>query len=141
MLPWRVSFDSCHGYSWTREAACAHNGAVQAQVGKIKKLREMCDAAGVDPWIEVDGGISPANAYQASIHRSPRHCSTPGSGPGGARHFVQDSRSVIAPVQVIEAGANALVAGSAVFGAKDYAEAIKGIKSSKAPAGKQLQHA
>ena len=40
---------------------------MQAQVGKIKKLREMCDAAGVDPWIEVDGGISPANAYQASI--------------------------------------------------------------------------
>ena len=42
---------------------------------------------------------------------------------------------------MIEAGANALVAGSAVFGAKDYAEAIKGIKSSKAPADKQLQHA
>uniref|UniRef100_A0A0D3AY78 Ribulose-phosphate 3-epimerase n=1 Tax=Brassica oleracea var. oleracea TaxID=109376 RepID=A0A0D3AY78_BRAOL len=35
--------------------------------------------------------------------------------------------------QVIEAGANALVAGSAVFGAKDYAEAIKGIKTSKKP--------
>lgn len=27
-------------------------------------------------------------------------------------------------LQVIEAGANALVAGSAVFGAKDYAEGI-----------------
>ncbi|CAF2144915.1 unnamed protein product, partial [Brassica napus] len=35
--------------------------------------------------------------------------------------------------KVIEAGANALVAGSAVFGAKDYAEAIKGIKTSKKP--------
>ena len=35
--------------------------------------------------------------------------------------------------QVIEAGANALVAGSAVFGSKDYAEAIAGIKASKAP--------
>ncbi|CAL5441686.1 unnamed protein product [Camellia sinensis] len=33
--------------------------------------------------------------------------------------------------KVIEAGANALVAGSAVFGAKDYAEAIKGIKPNK----------
>ena len=42
---------------------------------------------GVNPWIEVDGGVSPANAYQ-----------------------------------LIEVGANALVAGSAVFGAKDYAE-------------------
>lgn len=41
---------------------------------------------GVNPWIEVDGGVSPANAYQ-----------------------------------LIEVGANALVAGSAVFGAKDYA--------------------
>ena len=37
-------------------------------------------------------------------------------------------------MQVIEAGANALVAGSAVFGSKDYAEAIAGIKASKAPA-------
>ena len=37
-------------------------------------------------------------------------------------------------LQVIEAGANALVAGSAVFGSKDYAEAIAGIKASKAPA-------
>ncbi|WZY79559.1 hypothetical protein YC2023_025943 [Brassica napus] len=35
--------------------------------------------------------------------------------------------------KVIEVGANALVAGSAVFGAKDYAEAIKGIKTSKKP--------
>ncbi|MCH91543.1 ribulose-phosphate 3-epimerase chloroplastic-like, partial [Trifolium medium] len=51
------------------------------------------------PWIEVDGGVTPANAYK-----------------------------------VIEAGANALVAGSAVFGAKDYAEAIRGIKASKRPA-------
>ncbi|KAI3899163.1 hypothetical protein MKW92_007607 [Papaver armeniacum] len=53
---------------------------------------------GVNPWIEVDGGVTPKNAYK-----------------------------------VIEAGANALVAGSAVFGAKDYAEAIKGIKTSKRP--------
>ncbi len=53
---------------------------------------------GLNPWIEVDGGVTPANAYK-----------------------------------VIDAGANALVAGSAVFGAPDYAEAIKGIKASKAP--------
>jgi ribulose-phosphate 3-epimerase len=79
---------------------------IDYQVEKVRKLREMCDAAGADPWIEVDGGIGPDNAWQ-----------------------------------VIEAGANALVAGSAVFGSKDYAEAIKGIKTSKAPAGKQLQHA
>ena len=35
--------------------------------------------------------------------------------------------------KVIEAGANALVAGSAVFNSPDYAAAIAGIKASKAP--------
>ncbi len=45
----------------------------------------ICVTQGVNPWIEVDGGVTPANAYQ-----------------------------------LIDAGANALVAGSAVFGAKSY---------------------
>ncbi|KAI7751645.1 hypothetical protein M8C21_025309 [Ambrosia artemisiifolia] len=85
---------------------------IESQVKKISDLRRMCidknpkgppDAcnrprdqlshwvlqarSGVNPWIEVDGGVGPNNAYK-----------------------------------VIEAGANALVAGSAVFGAKDYAQ-------------------
>lgn len=34
---------------------------------------------------------------------------------------------------VKDAGANAIVAGSAVFGAKDYAQAIQEIRDSKAP--------
>jgi ribulose-phosphate 3-epimerase len=34
---------------------------------------------------------------------------------------------------VIEAGANAIVSGSGVFGLPDYAEAIRGIRSSKRP--------
>lgn len=71
---------------------------IESQVKKISDLRRMCAERGVNPWIEVDGGVTPSNAYK-----------------------------------VIEAGANALVAGSAVFGAKDYAEAIKGIKTSKKP--------
>ena len=50
----------------------------------------------MNPWIEVDGGVSPANAYK-----------------------------------VIDAGANALVAGSAVFNSPDYAAAIAGIKASR----------
>ena len=50
---------------------------------------DACLTQGVDPWIEIDGGVGPANAYQ-----------------------------------VIEAGCNAIVAGSAVFGAKDYAEGM-----------------
>ncbi|DBA82966.1 TPA: hypothetical protein ACH3X1_006745 [Trebouxia sp. C0004] len=72
---------------------------IEYQVEKVRKLRQMCNDAGVSPWIEVDGGISGKNAYK-----------------------------------VIEAGANALVAGSAVFGAPDYSEAIKSIKTSKNPA-------
>lgn len=71
---------------------------IESQVKKISELRRMCVEKGVNPWIEVDGGVGPKNAYK-----------------------------------VIEAGANALVAGSAVFGAPDYAEAIRGIKSSKRP--------
>jgi ribulose-phosphate 3-epimerase len=67
-------------------------------VPKIQKLRQMCDDRGLDPWIEVDGGLKANNTWQ-----------------------------------VLEAGANAIVAGSAVFGAKDYAEAIAGIRNSKRP--------
>ncbi|CAJ1435972.1 unnamed protein product [Effrenium voratum] len=50
-------------------------------------------AQGVDPWIEIDGGASGANAKD-----------------------------------IKEAGCNAIVAGSAVFNAPDYAEAVKAIK-------------
>ena len=71
---------------------------IESQVEKIAKIKAMCDAKGVNPWIEVDGGVSPANTYK-----------------------------------VIEAGANALVAGSAVFNSPDYAAAIAGIKASKRP--------
>lgn len=67
-------------------------------VPKITKLRQMCDERGLDPWIEVDGGLKANNSWQ-----------------------------------VIEAGANAIVAGSAVFNAPDYAEAIKGVRNSKRP--------
>jgi ribulose-phosphate 3-epimerase len=67
---------------------------------KIRKLRQMCDERGLDPWIEVDGGLKANNTWQ-----------------------------------VIEAGANAIVAGSAVFNTPnhDYAKAIADIRSSKRP--------
>lgn len=65
-------------------------------VPKIRKLRQMCDERGLDPWIEVDGGLKANNTWQ-----------------------------------VLEAGANAIVAGSAVFKADDYAETIKAIRNSK----------
>lgn len=60
---------------------------IESQVNKTRRLKELCNERGVNPWIEIDGGVTPANAYK-----------------------------------LIEAGANALVAGSAVYGAKDYAE-------------------
>jgi ribulose-phosphate 3-epimerase len=69
-------------------------------VPKIRALRKLCDARGLDPIIEVDGGISGVNAWQ-----------------------------------VIDAGATAIVAGSAVFGAADYAAAITAIRQSAAPRG------
>ena len=71
---------------------------IPAVVPKIRQLRALCDERGLDPWIEVDGGIKASNAWQ-----------------------------------VIEAGANAIVAGSAVFKAKDYAEAIRAIRNSRRP--------
>ena len=67
-------------------------------VPKIEKLRLMCQERGLDPWIEVDGGLKPNNTWQ-----------------------------------VLEAGANAIVAGSAVFKAPDYSAAIEGIRHSKRP--------
>src|SRR6266851_6723468 len=65
---------------------------------KIRALRRLCNERGVDPIIEVDGGLSGANAWQ-----------------------------------VIDAGATAIVAGSAVFGAADYAAAIAAIRHSAPP--------
>ena len=71
---------------------------IPSVVPKIRKLRQMCDERGLDPWIEVDGGLKANNTWQ-----------------------------------VLEAGANAIVAGSAVFNAPDYAEAITNIRNSKRP--------
>jgi len=71
---------------------------IESQVAKIAEIKRRCDEKGVNPWIEVDGGVGPDNAYK-----------------------------------VIEAGANAIVAGSAVFKAPSYADAIAGIKASTRP--------
>ena len=71
---------------------------IPSAVDKVRSLRRMCDERGLDPWIEVDGGIKANNAWQ-----------------------------------VIEAGANALVAGSAVFNTDNYAEEISNIRNSRRP--------
>ncbi len=76
---------------------------IPTMVTKIAQLRQMCDERGLDPWIEVDGGLKVNNTWQ-----------------------------------VLEVGANAIVAGSAVFNAPDYAEAIEGIRNSKRPVEREL---
>lgn len=60
---------------------------------KIAALRTLCDARGLSPHIEVDGG--------------------------------QDAATVSS---VVEAGADVIVAGTAIFGRSDYAEAINAIR-------------
>ena len=65
---------------------------------KIRELRRLCSARGLDPWIEVDGGQNGENAWQA-----------------------------------VDAGADALVAGSSVFGSNDYAAAIARLRAHALP--------
>ena len=65
---------------------------------KIAALRRLCDARGLDPYIEVDGGQDGDNAWQA-----------------------------------VDSGADALVAGSAVFGSGDYAGAIARLRAHERP--------
>src|SRR5579883_3225580 len=69
---------------------------------KIRALRVLCAERGLDPVIEVDGGLSGENAWQ-----------------------------------VRDAGANAIVAGSAIFHAPDYAAAIAAIRHSRPPQGQE----
>lgn len=76
---------------------------IPAVLPKIRQLRQMCDERGLDPWIEVDGGLKANNTWQ-----------------------------------VLEAGANAIVAGSAVFNTEDYKDAIHSIRNSKRP---EMAHA
>jgi ribulose-phosphate 3-epimerase len=65
-----------------------------AMLPKIQRLRASCEARGLHPVIEVDGGLTPETAAQA-----------------------------------IKAGASAIVAGTAIFGASDYAAAIGAIRA------------
>ena len=65
---------------------------------KLRKLRSVCEAQGLNPVIEVDGGQNCQHAGEA-----------------------------------VAAGANAIVASSAIFGAKDYAAAIAAIRAGRCP--------
>jgi ribulose-phosphate 3-epimerase len=65
---------------------------------KIRSLRQLCEARGLDPFIEVDGGENRETAGQA-----------------------------------IEAGANVIVAGSAIFRSDNYAAAIAAIRNAHRP--------
>ncbi|MCP9916123.1 ribulose-phosphate 3-epimerase [Cyanobium sp. ATX 6F1] len=37
---------------------------IPSAVEKVRSLRRMCDEKGLDPWIEVDGGLKGSNAWQ-----------------------------------------------------------------------------
>ncbi len=67
---------------------------------KIRRLRDLCEARGLNPFIEVDGGQKCENVGQAVV-----------------------------------AGANAIVAGSAIFHAPDYAKAIADIRRAASGGG------
>lgn len=67
---------------------------IESSAAKLRRLRRMCSDHGVNPLIEVDGGV---NAQTAA--------------------------------EVCAAGANVLVAGSAVFGQEDRAGAISQIRA------------
>ena len=71
---------------------------------KIRLLRQLCDARGFSPVIEVDGG---------------QNCESAG--------------------RAIEAGANAIVAGSAIFGSPDYAAAIAAIREAHRPSARKAR--
>ena len=71
---------------------------------KIRRLRQLCDARGLSPVIEVDGG---------------QNCESAG--------------------QAIEAGASAIVAGSAIFGSPDYAAAIAAIRMAPRPPARKAR--
>ena len=68
-------------------------GFIPQTVDKVRRLRAMLDARGLQTEIEVDGGINAETSKR-----------------------------------VVEAGASVLVAGSYVFGAKDYAAAIRSLR-------------
>ena len=42
---------------------------IESQVKKIEEIKAMCNKHGVNPWIEVDGGVGPANAYKVRWRR------------------------------------------------------------------------
>lgn len=69
---------------------------LESQLRKVEELKALCAKRGLRPWIEIDGGVGPKNAFKAR-----------------------------------DAGVDVLVAGSAVFNAPDYAEAIKGIRAGR----------
>ncbi len=72
---------------------------------KVRAVRDMADARGLDLRVEVDGGIGTKTIRAAR-----------------------------------EAGADAMVAGSAIFGASDYRAAITGLREAAAPAERVSRH-
>ena len=60
------SLESDSDMLWSVNPGFGGQGFIQSQISKIARLRQMCNELGVDPWIEVDGGIGPGNAAEVS---------------------------------------------------------------------------
>jgi ribulose-phosphate 3-epimerase len=71
---------------------------IEASADKVRRLRRMIDARGLNVRIEIDGGIDTSNA-----------------------------------AQVVAAGAEILVAGSAIFAQPDPAQAVRDLRASATP--------
>lgn len=104
---------------------------IESQVEKIRKIKQLCNEKGVNPWVRFFLGCFyiMTSTNHSSDNRLMYVCYVP------SMQIEVDGGVVPANAyKVIEAGCNAIVSGSGVFGAKDYAEAIRGIKTSKRPA-------
>lgn len=65
---------------------------IPSAVGKIKKLRQMCDERGLDPWIEVDGGLKGNNTWQ--VLEVGANAIVSGSGVFGQKDYAQAIDSI-----------------------------------------------
>lgn len=62
-------------------------GFISTVVPKIAELRRMADAKGLNPWIEVDGGVKGANAYK--VVEAGANSIVSGSGVFGADDYAK----------------------------------------------------
>lgn len=76
-------------------------GFIDSVVPKIAAIRKMADERGLNPWIEVDGGVKGANAYK--VVNAGANSIVSGSGVFGASDYataIEEIRAAKTPVSV-----------------------------------------